>query len=322
MSVESIQRVLVVGAGTMGQQISLQCAAHGFPVVLNDVSDEHLKRARSAIAEFADQMRQHLGWKKERILEAQTSIEYIADQARASEDVDLLIECIPEDVWLKRRVFAQFDELCVPHAIFVTNTSTLLPKELAKHTGRPTQFAALHFHPNVWDANVVDLMPGAATSAEIMQKLKAFAEAIDQKPLVYDREYRGYVINRFLVLVFREALSMAAKGIATPEQIDEAFTGVLNADEGPFAIMDRIGLDTMLSINDFWCKRLLQIPKLDPVNRRNRELLKTYVSQGHLGIKTGRGFFEYPRRSPEPSGKPMVDTISMDSMDETLTSGD
>lgn len=295
MSVETIQRVLVVGAGTMGQQISLQCAARGFPVVLNDVSAEHLDRARAEIERFAEQMRQHFDWPAERIAEALGRIEYITDQAAAVEDIDLLIECIPEDVWLKRKVFGQFHELCLPHTIFVTNTSTLLPKELAKHTGRPTQFAALHFHPNVWDANVVDLMPSADTDPEVMQKLQTFAEEIDQKALVYDREYRGYVVNRFLVMIFREAMSMAAQGVASPEEIDAAFTGILKAEEGPFKILDRIGLDTMLSINDFWCKRLLQIPKLDPVNRRNRKLLKEYVSQGHLGIKSGQGFYTWPQ---------------------------
>lgn len=303
MSVETIQRVLVVGAGTMGQQIGLQCAAHGFPVVLNDVSSEHLDRARDAIQGFAQQMRQDLSWSSERIEEALGQIEYITDPAAAVEDIDLLIECIPEDVWLKRRVFAQFHELCLPHTIFVTNTSTLVPKELAGHTGRPTQFAALHFHPNVWDANVVDLMPSATTTPEVMDKLRAFAVDIDQKPLVYDQEFRGYVINRFLVMIFREAMSMAARGVATPEQIDQAFTGVLKAGEGPFAIMDRIGLDTMLSINDFWCKRLLQIPKLDPINRRSRRLLKERVSQGHLGIKTGQGFYTWDLSSAD--GQPV-----------------
>ena len=201
---------------------------------------------------------------------------------------------MPEDVWLKRRVFGRFHALCGVKTLFVTNTSTLLPKELAKQSGRPTQFAALHFHPNVWDSNVVDLMPATTTSPETMETLRRFAVAIDQTPIVYDREYRGYIVNRLLFGVFREALSMAAQDIASVEDIDRAFTGVLKAEVGPFRMMDRVGLDTMLSINDFWCKRLLQLPKLDPVNRRNRQLLKSYVSQGHFGEKSGQGFYKHP----------------------------
>jgi 3-hydroxybutyryl-CoA dehydrogenase len=93
---------------------------------------------------------------------------------------------------------------------------------------------------------------------------------------------------------------MASQKIATIEDIDRAFTGVLKAESGPFRMMDRVGLDTMLSINDFWCKRLLQLPKLDPVNRRNRSLLKQYISQGYLGEKSGQGFYEYPDVDKEP----------------------
>lgn len=293
MSFDAIKRVLIVGGGTMGQQISLQCAVHGFPVVLNDVSDEQLELSQSAVRRFAAKMADDLQMSRSTADDAVARIEWIADPAAAAEDIDLLIESVPEDVWLKRRVFALFDQLCSEQTIFATNTSTLLPAELAKHSHRPTKFAALHFHPNVWDSNVVDVMPGRLTAPGIGDRLCEFALAIDQQPIMYDREYRGYVVNRFLFGVFREALSMAAKGVVSPEDVDLAFTGVLKAETGPFGLMDRIGIDTMLSINDFWCKRLLQVPRLDPVFRRNRKLLESYVAKGHLGVKSGQGFYQY-----------------------------
>jgi len=294
MAFQTIKRVLVVGGGTMGQQISLQCAAHGFSVVLNDVSDEQLSLARTSLLKFAAQMATELQLPQSKIDDALGRIEWIADPAAAAEDVDLLIESVPEDMWLKRRVFAQFDALCPSHTLFTTNTSTLLPKELARHSKRPGQFAALHFHPNVWDSNFVDVMPAAAAVPELADILREFALAIGQNPITFDREYRGYVINRFLFGVFREALSMAAQDIASPEEIDQAFTGVLKTDAAPFRMMDRVGLDTMLSINNFWCKRLLHLPRLDPTFRRNQKLLESYVAQGHLGVKAGRGFYQYP----------------------------
>jgi 3-hydroxybutyryl-CoA dehydrogenase len=287
----------------MGQQIGLQCAVHGFPVVLNDVSEEQLERGRKSLHNFALQMAQELNLAQSANDEAVARIEWIVDPASAAEDIDLLIESVPEDVWLKRRVFANFDKVCPAHTLFATNTSTLLPHELAKYSQRPKQFAALHFHPNVWDSNVVDVMPGNSAAPEIAETLREFALAIGQQPIVYDREYRGYVVNRFLFGVFREAMSMAAKGVVSPEEIDQAFKGVLKADTGPFGLIDRIGLDTMLSINEFWCKRLLQIPRLDPVFRRNRKLLESYVSKGHLGVKSGQGFYRYPESadSTQPS---------------------
>ncbi|MCH2202021.1 MAG: 3-hydroxyacyl-CoA dehydrogenase NAD-binding domain-containing protein [Fuerstiella sp.] len=294
MAIQTIKRVLVVGGGTMGQQISLQCAAHGFSVVLNDVSDEQLSLARTSLVKFATQMAAELQLPQSEIDEALNRIEWIADPAAAAEDVDLLIESVPEDVWLKRRIFAQFDGLCPLHTLFTTNTSTLLPKELAKHSKRPRQFAALHFHPNVWDSNFVDVMPATAADPELADILRKFALAIGQNPIMFERESRGYIINRFLFGIFRQALSMSAQDIASPEEIDRAFTGVLNTDAAPFRIMDRVGLDTMLSINKFWCKRLLYLPRLDPTFRRNQKLLESYVARGHLGVKAGRGFYQYP----------------------------
>ena len=294
MGLVLVKRVLVVGGGVMGQQIALQCAAHGFSVVLNDVSDERLRESERELRNFASQMACEQSLTQKQLDEVLANIEYIVDQVAASVDVDLLIESVPEDVCLKREVLKRFHDLCGMQTLFATTTSTLLPKELAKQSGRPTQFAALHFHPNVWHANFVDLMPAKTTSPETVEALRGFAVAIDQTPIVYEREYRGYIVNRILFGVFREVLSMAAQDIASVEDIDRAFTGVLKTEDGPFRMMDRIGLDTMLSINDFWCKRLLQLPRLDPVNRRNRELLKSYVSQGHFGEKSGQGFYKHP----------------------------
>lgn len=294
MALELIKRVLVVGGGTMGQQIALQCAAHGFSVVLNDVSDERLHQSEISLRRFASQMAREQSLTQKQLEEALAKVEYNADQVEASVDIDLVIEAVPEDVWLKRRVFARFHELCDVNTLFVTNTSTLLPKELAKQSGRPKQFATMHFHVNVWESNVVDLMPAKTTSPETMETLRRFAVAIDQMPIVYAREYRGYIVNRLLFGVFREALSMAAQDVVSVEEVDRAFTEVFNTEIGPFRIMDRVGLDTMLSINEFWCKRLLQLPRLDPVFRRNRQLLKSYVSQGHCGEKSGQGFYKYP----------------------------
>jgi len=290
----AIQRVLVVGAGTMGQQISLQCATHGLDVTLYDVSDDALQRAEGSLKVLAAEMASDLGKTSAEVDEILGRIQHSSDAATAAADADLLSESVPEDVWLKRRVFAQFNELCPPHTIFTSNSSTLLPKEVAKQSGRPDRFAALHFHPNVWHSNVVDVLPYKAAVPELGETLKQLSVRIGQIPILFAKDSRGFIVNRFLVGIFRQALDMAASETAAFEEIDEAFIGVFKTEYGPFGMMDLVGLDTMLSINEFWSKRLLQLPRLDPVFRRNMKLLRSYVDQGHLGRKTGKGFYEYP----------------------------
>lgn len=291
--------MLVVGAGTMGQQISLQCATHGLDVTLYDVFEAALQRAESGLKSLAAEMAADLGKSSAEVDEILNRIQYSNDAASAAANADLLSESVPEDVWLKRKVFAEFNRLCPPHTIFTSNSSTLLPKEIAKQSGRPERFAALHFHPNVWYSNVVDVLPDKAAPPELAETLKQFSVRIGQIPILFAKDSRGFIVNRFLVGIFRQALDMAASGTAPLEEIDAAFIGVFKTENGPFGIMDIVGLDTMLSINEFWSKRLLQIPKLDPVFRRNLRFLRSYVDQGHLGRKTGKGFYEYPTKTAQ-----------------------
>lgn len=298
MSENTIQRVLVIGAGTMGQQISLQCATHGLDATLYDVSEPALKRARTSLRTLAAEMAADLDKSEEEVDEILARVQFSSDSASAAADADLVSESVPEDVWLKRKVFAEFDRLCPSHTIFTTNSSTLLPKEIANQSGRPSRFAALHFHPNVWHSNVVDVLPYKTAPAELGETLKQFSVRIGQIPILFAKESRGFIVNRFLVGIFRQSLDMAASEVAPLEEIDAAFTGVFKTEYGPFGMMDLVGLDTMLSINEFWSKRLLHVPKLDPVFRRNMKFLRSYVDKGHLGRKTGKGFYEYPTRDP------------------------
>jgi len=302
MSEHTIQRILVIGAGTMGQQISLQCATHGLDVTLYDVSEQALQRARGTLKTLAAAMAADLDKSTVEVDEILDRIQYSNDAAAAAADADLVSESVPEDVWLKRKVFAQFDKLCPARTIFTTNTSTLLPKEIAQQSDRPDRFAALHFHPDVWNSNVVDVLPYKAAPPELGEVLRQFSVRIGQIPILFRKNSRGFIVNRFLVGIFRQALDMAASEVASPEEVDAAFTGVLKSQLGPFAIMDIVGLDTMLSINQFWSKRLLHIPKLDPVFRRNMKFLRSYVDKGHLGRKTGKGFYEYPAKDPSTPG--------------------
>jgi 3-hydroxybutyryl-CoA dehydrogenase len=165
----------------------------------------------------------------------------------------------------------------------------LLPSMFAGVTGRPAQFAALHFHQVVWESNVVDIMPHPGTDPETVVLLKAFAQRIGQIPIVLQKEHYGYVFNSMLSALNRAAISLAANQVASIEDIDRAWMGVMKTPIGPMGILDLIGLKTAWDITDYWAGTLD-----DPELQKNAAFLKQYVDQGHLGVKTGRGFYSYP----------------------------
>jgi 3-hydroxybutyryl-CoA dehydrogenase len=288
MKIEDIRRVLIVGAGTMGQQIGLQCAMHGYEVVVYDIAPEALKAANAQIKAYAAQLVSQMCLTRSELDATLARISFTTnpeDAARA----DLLSESVPEEPALKAKVFAQFNELCPPHTIFTTNSSSLVPSMFADATGRPAQFAALHFHTYVWDSNVVDIMPHPGTSPETVELLYAFARRIGQIPIVLNKENYGYVFNAMLNALNTAAVKLAVDGVASVEDIDRAWMGVMKMPLGPFGILDVVGLKTVWDIVQFWATTLN-----DPQLQANANWLKEYVDKDWLGVKTGRGFYTYP----------------------------
>jgi 3-hydroxybutyryl-CoA dehydrogenase len=288
MKIEDIRCIFVVGSGTMGQQIGLQCAIHGYEVILYDIAPEAIQAAGAQIDAFAANLVQQMLLTQDEANSALGRIRFTTnpeDAARA----DLLSESVPEDPALKAKVFAQFHKVCPPHTIFTTNTSTLIPSMYAQATGRPGQFAALHFHTYVWDSNVVDIMPHPGTTPETVELLSAFAKAIGQIPILLQKENYQYVFNAMLGAWNTAALKLASDGIATVEDIDRAWMGVMKAPIGPFGVLDIVGLQTVLDITQYWAG-----VTGDKQLRANAKFLKQYVDKGWLGVKTGRGFYTYP----------------------------
>ena len=288
MRIEDIRCVLIVGAGTMGQQIGLQCAMHGYEVVVYDIAPEALKAANAQIKTYAAHLVSQTRLTRSELDATLARIRFTTnpeDAARA----DLLSESVPEDPALKAKVFAQFNELCPPHTIFTTNTSTLIPSMFSDATGRPAQFAALHFHTYVWDSNVVDIMPHPGTSPETVELIYAFAKRIGQIPIVLKKESYQYVFNAMLGALNTAAVKLAVDNVASVEDIDRAWMGVMKTPIGPFGILDVVGLKTAWDIVQFWATTLN-----DPQLQANADFLKQYVDKGWLGVKTGRGFYTYP----------------------------
>ncbi len=288
MKVEDIRRVLIIGAGTMGQQISFQCAIHGYEVALYDISPDMLDKAREGIKKLCERFVSSGNMTKEQSDETIARISATSNPLEAARDVDILSESVPEDPELKRKVLSQFNKLCPARTIFTTNTSLLVPSMFAEATGRPERFAALHFH-DVRISNVVDIMPHPGTSRQTVDLLHAFARKIGQIAIVLHKEHHGYVFNAMLSSLLSAALKLAADDVASIEDIDRAWMGVMHTDSGPFGIMDSIGLKTIWSITDYWANKLD-----NPQARANAAFLKRYVDKSLLGEKTKQGFYSYP----------------------------
>jgi 3-hydroxybutyryl-CoA dehydrogenase len=288
MKVDDIKKVLIVGAGTMGQQIATVCIMHGLAVNLYDVKKEFLDNGMEKIDRLLDFFVKHRRITEQEKLAAYKRITAYEVLEKAGADVDLVSESIPEDPKLKGQVFSQLNKICEEPTVFTTNTSTLLPSMFAADTGRPERFAALHFH-DVRVTTIVDVMPHPGTSPETIALVRDFAIRIGQTPIMMDRESVGYVFNFMLVNLFESALTLASNGVASIEDIDRSWMGVTRMVTGPFGLMDSIGLQTVWKVNDFWARATK-----DPQKIRNTEFVKKYVDQGFMGVKSKKGFYEYP----------------------------
>jgi 3-hydroxybutyryl-CoA dehydrogenase len=288
MKIENVKRVLILGAGTMGQQIGFLCAMYGYDVVYYDLSQDILDKALRRIAKLGSWYISMGHLTEEKLQHALARISATPDPEKAARDADFISESVPEDPGLKGKVFAQFNKLCPERTIFTTNTSMLLPSMFAKATGRPEKLVALHFH-DVRSTNVVDVMPHSGTDPEVTQLVHDFAVSIGQIVIMLHRENSGYVFNTMLSSLFSSALTLASRNVAAIEDIDRAWMGVMHTAMGPFGIMDQVGLSTVWTITDYWAKKTG-----DPQAQANADFLKQYVDKGHLGFKTNRGFYSYP----------------------------
>jgi 3-hydroxybutyryl-CoA dehydrogenase len=291
MKAEDIKNVLIVGSGTMGQQIGFQCALYDCNVVLYDIKKEMLGKAMERIKRIASRMTREGRITQETAAEAISRIKTTVDMADAAKDADIVSESVPENPDLKGKVFGQLNALCPERTIFTTNTSTLLPSMIAQATGRPEKFLAYHFH-DIRMTNVVDVMPHPGTAPEYVELVKEFAERTGLAPIVLHQESMGYVFNYMFTNLFDSALTLAANDIATVEDIDRVWMGIMRMLIGPFGLMDSVGLDTVWHVTNFWANNTGDAQKI-----KNAEFAKKYVDRGELGQKTKKGFYTYPNPS-------------------------
>lgn len=281
--------VLVIGAGTMGTQIALQCALHGCGVKIYDVSAHMLQKSVENMHGILEGFKANGIFTAEQCDAIMLRVAEASDPNEAGKDADIVSESVPEDPALKAAVFAQFAAICPTEAIFTTNTSSLVPSMIAKETGRPERFAAMHFHPPIWETKIVDIMPHPETSQETTDALGIFVRSIGLVPIRLEKEHHSYVYNNMLNALLGSATSLAADGVASFQDVDRAWMAIMHTQAGPFGIMDYIGLDTVYGITKYWAGRTQ-----DPVLTHRAAFLRKYVKEGALGVKTQKGFYSYP----------------------------
>ena len=281
----SIRHVTLVGAGVLGAQIAFQTAFKGFDVSAYVPDQAALDKAGKVIGWLQRRYLQDIdGADPQALAAAAGRIRWTTDLAAAVKDADLVIEAIPEQLELKRRVYAELGRLAPATAIFATKSSTLLPSAMADATGRPERFIALHFANEIWLHNVAEVMGHAGTDPEVFSTLVRFANDIGMVPVEIHKEKAGYVLNSLLVPLMSAASELLVDGIAEHEAIDRTWKIATGSPRGPFEIYDIVGLGTAYHIS------LAGGPKQQAFARLLKE---RYIDHGKLGVETGEGFYRY-----------------------------
>ena len=279
-------KVAVVGAGTMGNGIAQLFAAHGVDTVLCDVSTAAVQRGVDAIGKSLDRF-----VKKEKITAADktATLARIAQETRietAMIDADLMVEAVFENLDVKREIFRRADEAAPPHAILASNTSSISITKLATATKRADRVIGMHFMNPVPLMKLVEVIRGNDTGNDTTAWVMNASEALGKVP-VAAQDYPGFISNRVLMPMINEAVFCLMEGVATREGIDEIMKLGMNHPMGPLMLADFIGLDV--------CVNILDVLKdgLGDDKYRACPLLRRMVDAGHLGRKSGRGFYEY-----------------------------
>lgn len=315
------KNICVAGGGVLGSQIAFQAAYCGYNVTIWLRSESSIGRTQPKLDKLKEDYFKDLNgmadgtgrwcvglsdkehFDKEacykKVEEAYKNVKLELDLAKAVEDCDFLIESMAEDVQAKIDFYTKLAPLLPEKTVVATNSSTLLPSQFAKYTGRPDKFLALHFANTIWLNNVAEVMLQDGTDKKYFQEVIDFANSIRMLALPVNKEKNGYLLNSMLVPFLLSGMDLWASGVSDPKSIDIAWTRGTGAPKGPFQIIDTVGLTTTYNIvmqfqkvpgllNPLFKKMML------PYNYKEMaRLLKEKIDAGDLGMSVGKGFYTY-----------------------------
>ena len=282
----AIERITIIGVGTMGHGIAQVAAAAGATVHMNDISADAIDRGLSAVRANLDK-----GIAKGKVTEEQRDgivgrLVAAPDLDAAAAASDLVIEAAPESLELKQKIFARIDAAAPTHAILASNTSSLPVTKIAEATGRPDKVLGMHFFNPVHIMKLLEIVRADTTSQETVDTIVAFGEKMGKEPIVV-RDAPGFASSRLGLVIGLEAMRMLEQEVASAEDIDKAMTRGYGHPMGPLKLTDLVGLDVRLAIAEHLHKELGAEAFRPPEN------LKRMVAEGKLGKKSGQGFYTW-----------------------------
>ncbi len=288
---EKMETIAVVGAGVMGHGIAQLCAMAGLNVYLVDISQEILNRAIERIKWSLNKLAERGKIEKDEIKASLARIKPTTSYEDLS-NIDLAIEAVPERMDLKKVVFQKLDEVTPKSAILTSNTSSLSITEISKNTKRPDKVAGMHFFNPPQIMALVEVIKGNYTSEDTIKRVMELARNLGKTPVLVKRDFRGFIVNRILGAMFNKVLWDVYLGRARKEEVDAAAKYDAGLPMGPFELADYIGLDVLSEImkvlSNAYGDRLKYCPIMDEL-----------ITQGNLGKKTGRGFYDWSAGRPK-----------------------
>ena len=314
-----MKNILIMGGGVLGSQIAFQTAFCDYNVTVWLRSEGSIERTKAKLElvknSYIDAInlmampegKSFNNWCRgiadvdnfnkdeliNKVMGLSDKIKLELDMKKALEDADLVIESMAEDFEAKKDLYLKMAPLLPEKTIVVTNSSTMLPSKLAKYTGRPDKFLALHFANSIWKNNTAEVMMHPKTEEKYFNEVMEFAKSIRMIALPLKKEKSGYLLNSMLIPLLFSGMDLYVNGVSDFESIDKAWLLGTGAPKGPFQILDTVGLETAYNIVEMY----LKIPSfLAPYNFKGMaKVLKEYIDAGKLGKASGEGFYKYDK---------------------------